>query len=182
MGKGSAPSPPPAPNPRRHCARIDVDQCRDGDQQCIPQQYEPEHARRLAALRRRPATTDWTDPYTGTNINIPTFTATQTLSPQQQAIQDQAQCRQIQFGGHGEHAERAPEQAAGQRDQPEQCAGRRRCQLHHRHSAGRNDVWRHWPAADDVLTRVVPPAPATSRALTVLPMTSVPTGRTCRTR
>jgi hypothetical protein len=32
----------------------------------------------------------WTDPTTGQTYNIPTFTATQTLSPQQKAIQDQS--------------------------------------------------------------------------------------------
>lgn len=31
----------------------------------------------------------WKDPYTGKSYDIPTFTATQTLSPEQQAIQDQ---------------------------------------------------------------------------------------------
>lgn len=32
----------------------------------------------------------WNDPYTGKSYDIPTFTATQTLSPEQQAIQDQS--------------------------------------------------------------------------------------------
>lgn len=32
----------------------------------------------------------WTDPYTGRSYTIPTFTATQTLSPEQQAIADRA--------------------------------------------------------------------------------------------
>lgn len=34
-------------------------------------------------------TYDWADPYTGQTYKIPTFTATQTLSPEQQAIQNQ---------------------------------------------------------------------------------------------
>jgi len=37
----------------------------------------------------------WFDPYTGQSYNIPTFTATQTLSPQQQAIQNQNKGAQL---------------------------------------------------------------------------------------
>ena len=37
----------------------------------------------------------WTDPTTGATYNIPTFTATQTLSPQEQAIQGQTQASQF---------------------------------------------------------------------------------------
>jgi hypothetical protein len=42
---------------------------------------------------------NWQDPYTGMNVNIPTFTATQTLSPQEQAIQDQMQGAQYNLAG-----------------------------------------------------------------------------------
>jgi Chaperone of endosialidase len=41
----------------------------------------------------------WNDPYTGLNVNIPEFTATQTLSPQEQAIQDQMQGAQFNLAG-----------------------------------------------------------------------------------
>ena len=41
----------------------------------------------------------WNDPYTGMNVNIPTFTATQTLSPQQQAIQDQSNAAKYNLAG-----------------------------------------------------------------------------------
>lgn len=41
----------------------------------------------------------WNDPYTGMAVNIPTFTATQTLSPQEQAIQDQMQGAQFNLAG-----------------------------------------------------------------------------------
>lgn len=42
---------------------------------------------------------NWTDPVTGTAYNIPTFTATQTLSPEQQAIQGQNQAAQYNLAG-----------------------------------------------------------------------------------
>jgi Chaperone of endosialidase len=41
----------------------------------------------------------WTDPVTGSTYNIPTFTATQTLSPQGQAIQGQTQAAQYNLAG-----------------------------------------------------------------------------------
>lgn len=41
----------------------------------------------------------WTDPTTGSTYNIPTFTATQTLSPEQQAIQAQTQSAQYNLAG-----------------------------------------------------------------------------------
>ena len=41
----------------------------------------------------------WTDPTTGTGYNIPTFTATQTLSPQQAAIQGQTEASQLNLAG-----------------------------------------------------------------------------------
>lgn len=41
----------------------------------------------------------WNDPYTGLAVNIPTFTATQTLSPQQQAIQDQTNAAKYNLAG-----------------------------------------------------------------------------------
>ncbi|MGU3496096.1 tail fiber domain-containing protein [Xanthobacteraceae bacterium A53D] len=42
---------------------------------------------------------DWKDPFTGRTYSVPTFTATQTLSPQQQAIQDQNQQAQKNLAG-----------------------------------------------------------------------------------
>jgi hypothetical protein len=42
---------------------------------------------------------NWHDAYTNTDYNIPTFTATQTLSPQQQAIQDQSQAAKYNMAG-----------------------------------------------------------------------------------
>jgi hypothetical protein len=42
---------------------------------------------------------NWADPYTGMNVNIPTFTATQTLSPQEQAIQDQTEAAKYNLAG-----------------------------------------------------------------------------------
>ena len=41
----------------------------------------------------------WHDPYTGMNVNIPTFTATQELSPQQQAIKAQTDAAQFNLAG-----------------------------------------------------------------------------------
>jgi Chaperone of endosialidase len=43
----------------------------------------------------------WTDPYTGSSYTIPQFTATQVLSPQQQAIQDQLFAAQFNMAGLG---------------------------------------------------------------------------------
>jgi hypothetical protein len=44
-------------------------------------------------------TYSWTDPTTGSTYNIPQFTATQTLSPQGQAIQSQTQAAQYNLAG-----------------------------------------------------------------------------------
>lgn len=41
----------------------------------------------------------WTDPFTGQTYNIPTYTATQTLSEQQQAIKDQTDAAKLNIGG-----------------------------------------------------------------------------------
>nr|DAO70285.1 MAG TPA: Neck appendage protein [Caudoviricetes sp.] len=41
---------------------------------------------------------NWFDPYTGKNYDIPRFTATQTLSPQQQAIKDQTGAAELNLG------------------------------------------------------------------------------------
>ena len=41
----------------------------------------------------------WTDPSTGSTYNIPTFTATQMLSPQQKAIQDQSTAAKFNLAG-----------------------------------------------------------------------------------
>ena len=43
----------------------------------------------------------WTDPYTGSTYTIPRFTATQTLSDEQQAIQDQLFSAQLNMAGLG---------------------------------------------------------------------------------
>jgi hypothetical protein len=43
----------------------------------------------------------WTDPTTNTAYNIPTFTATQTLSPQQEAIQNQREGSQLNLATMG---------------------------------------------------------------------------------
>lgn len=44
-------------------------------------------------------THSWSDPYTGQTYDIPTFTATQTLSPEQQAIRQQAMAAQGNLAG-----------------------------------------------------------------------------------
>lgn len=41
----------------------------------------------------------WNDPYTGLNVDIPTFTASQTLTPQQQAINDQNTAAKYNLAG-----------------------------------------------------------------------------------
>jgi hypothetical protein len=41
----------------------------------------------------------WNDPYTGLNVDIPTFTASQVLSPQQQAINDQNTAAKYNMAG-----------------------------------------------------------------------------------
>lgn len=41
----------------------------------------------------------WNDPYTGLSVNLPTFTATQSLSPQAKAIQDQTTAAKFNLAG-----------------------------------------------------------------------------------
>ncbi|MGR6800578.1 hypothetical protein, partial [Aeromonas veronii] len=40
----------------------------------------------------------WNDPYTGKTYDVPKFTATTTLSPQQQAIKDQSDQTNLNLG------------------------------------------------------------------------------------
>jgi hypothetical protein len=97
MGK-SAPSPPAAPNPvdtarastSTNVATSVANAFLNNTNQITPEgsvQYDPT------------GSYTWNDPYTGLNVNIPTFTATQTLSPQGQAIQDQSNAAKFNLAG-----------------------------------------------------------------------------------
>ena len=98
MGKGSAPSPPPAPNPvdtARASTSTNVATAITNAFLNNTNQNTPDGSLRYDQT----STYNWVDPYTGTNISIPQFTATQSLSPQQQAIQDQTNAAKYNLAG-----------------------------------------------------------------------------------
>ena len=98
MGKGSAPAAPAAPNPvdtARASTSTNVATAITNAFLNNTNQNTPDGSLRYDQTD----TYNWTDPYTGTNIAIPRFTATQTLSPQQQAIQDQSNAAKMNLAG-----------------------------------------------------------------------------------
>jgi hypothetical protein len=97
MGK-SQPSPPPAPNPvdtARASTSTNVATAITNAFLNNTNQNTPDGSLRYDQTD----TYNWVDPYTGTNISIPRFTATQTLSPAQQAIQDQGNTAKVNLAG-----------------------------------------------------------------------------------
>jgi len=97
MGK-SSPSPPPAPNP--------VDTARASTSTNVAtsianaflnntNQMTPEGELRYDVTDNY----TWNDPYTGLNVQIPRFSATQIRSPQSQAIEDQNQAAKFNLAG-----------------------------------------------------------------------------------
>lgn len=97
MGK-SAPSPPPAPNPvdtARASTSTNVATAISNAFLNNTNQVTPDGSLNYDVTGNY----IWNDPYTGTNINIPTFTATQTLSPEQQAIQEQSNATKMNLAG-----------------------------------------------------------------------------------
>jgi hypothetical protein len=97
MGK-SAPSPPPAPDPRQTAAASTSTNVATAISNAFlnnTNQITPDGSLNYDVTGNY----DWTDPYTGTHINIPTFTATQTLSEQQQAIKDQTDASKFNMAG-----------------------------------------------------------------------------------
>jgi hypothetical protein len=98
MGKGSAPSAPAAPNPvdtARASTSTNVATAITNAFLNNTNQNTPDGSLRYDQTN----TYNWTDPYTGTNISIPQFTATTSLSPQQQAIQDQTNAAKFNLAG-----------------------------------------------------------------------------------
>jgi hypothetical protein len=97
MGK-SQPSPPPAPNPvdtARASTSTNVATAISNAFLNNTNQVTPDGSLNYDVTGNYV----WNDPYTGTNINIPTFTATQTLSPEQQAIQEQSNATKMNLAG-----------------------------------------------------------------------------------
>ena len=98
MGKGSAPAAPAAPNPvdtARASTSTNVATAITNAFLNNTNQNTPDGSLRYDQTN----TYNWTDPYTGTNISIPQFTATTSLSPQQQAIQDQTNAAKFNLAG-----------------------------------------------------------------------------------
>jgi endosialidase-like protein len=97
MGK-SQPSPPPAPNPQATAAASTSTNVATAISNAFlnnTNQITPDGSLNYDVTGNY----GWTDPYTGTQIQIPTFTATQKLSPQQQAIQDQTNASKLNLAG-----------------------------------------------------------------------------------
>jgi len=95
---GGKSSPPPAPNP--------VDTARASTSTNVAtsianaflnntNQITPEGSMRYDVTGQY----NWSDPYTNLSVGIPTFTATQVLSPQGQAIQDQTMATKYNLAG-----------------------------------------------------------------------------------
>jgi len=95
---GGKSSPPPAPNPAdtaRASTSTNVGTSIANAFLNNTNQITPD-----GSLRYDPTGSyTWNDPYTGLAVNIPTFTATQSLSPQQQAIQDQTNSAKFNLAG-----------------------------------------------------------------------------------
>lgn len=95
-GKGS--DPPPAPNPQATAAASTSTNVATSVANAFlnnTNQFTPEGELRYDVTGNY----NWFDPYTNVNYNIPTFTATQIRSPQEQAIQDQNQAAKLNLAG-----------------------------------------------------------------------------------
>jgi hypothetical protein len=97
MGK-SSPSPPPAPNPQdtaRASTSTNVATSIANAFLNNTNQVTPEGELRYDVTDNY----TWNDPYTGLNVQIPRFSATQIRSPQAQAIEDQNQAAKFNLAG-----------------------------------------------------------------------------------
>jgi hypothetical protein len=96
MGKGSSPPPPPNPvDTARASTSTNVGTSIANAFLNNTNQITPEGSLRYDVSGNY----TWYDPYTGMNVDIPTFTATQSLSPQGQAIQDQSMAAKYNMAG-----------------------------------------------------------------------------------
>ena len=98
MGKGSAPTPPAAPNPQdtaRASTSTNVATSIANAFLNNTNQVTPDGSLNYDVTGNY----QWHDPYTGLDVSIPTFTATQELSDQQKAIQDQSNATKLNLAG-----------------------------------------------------------------------------------
>lgn len=96
MGKGSSPPPPPNPvDTARASTSTNVGTSIANAFLNNTNQITPDGSLRYDVTGNY----TWNDPYTGTSVDIPTFTATQQLSPQAQAIQDQSMAAKYNLAG-----------------------------------------------------------------------------------
>jgi len=95
-GKGSSPPPPPNPvDTARASTSTNVGTSIANAFLNNTNQYTPDGSLRYDQTDSY----TWNDPYTGLAVNIPRFTATQTLSPQAQAIKDQGDAAKMNLAG-----------------------------------------------------------------------------------
>ena len=95
---GGKSSPPPAPNPQdtaRASTSTNVATSIANAMLNNTNQITPEGS----LSYNQSGNYNWHDPYTNLDVNIPTFTATQTRSPQAQAIEDQNQAAKMNLAG-----------------------------------------------------------------------------------
>ena len=95
MGKPSAPTPPSVTDTARAATGTNVSTAVANAYLNNMNQVTPQGNLNYSTT----GTYSWTDPSTGSTYNIPQFTATQTLTPQEQAIQAQTQAAQYNLAG-----------------------------------------------------------------------------------
>ena len=110
--------------PDRDGARLDQHQRVHRGGECVFEQRQSGHAARAVSTTIRPARYSWTDPTTNQAYNIPTFTATQSLSPARTGNPGAERIVAIQSRQHGGEPERRAAQFAGHSVQSH--AGQRR--------------------------------------------------------
>jgi hypothetical protein len=95
MGKPSAPTPPSVQDTARAATGTNVSTAVANAYLNNVNQVTP-----TGSLNYNPTGSyNWTDPSTGSSYTIPTFTATQTLTPQEQAIQGQTEAAKYNLAG-----------------------------------------------------------------------------------
>jgi len=95
MSKPSAPAPPNPVETAKASTSTNVGTSITNAFLNNTNQYTPDGSLRYDVTGSH----QWNDPYTGLTIDIPTFSATQTLSPQQQAIKDQTDAAKFNLAG-----------------------------------------------------------------------------------
>ncbi len=95
MSKPSAPAPPNPVDTARASTSTNVGTAITNAFLNNTNQYTPDGSLRYDVTGSH----QWNDPYTGMTVDIPTFSATQQLSPQQQAIKDQGDAAKFNLAG-----------------------------------------------------------------------------------